>query len=239
MAKLPLVNKPGVSNWVERYNALPKGSWIRRAAEHLHGKGMPTGRAIAVAVNAARRMCASGDTNFPGAQQVNPKSRAEACAAYAVWKAAAARAKANTDLSAVAGFRVIDLAGPRLARGLELTETQALVLDLAVWDESKVKRVPKGMAGGGRFAALLAAVVNLKEGDTKIVHPPSSTKVKRITKTRFRVEQGGKSETVADPHEAVRKAVGMAARAKTIKRRGRKGVTDMTLRQRVLDVLGV
>lgn len=129
--KIPLLNKPGVSNWVERYHALPKGSWIRRTAEHLQGKGMADGRAIAVAVNAARRGCASGDLNFKGAQQVNAKSRAEMCAAYAVWKAAAARAKASKDLSAEKWFRAIDLAGPRLVRGLDLTDSQSEVLDLA------------------------------------------------------------------------------------------------------------
>lgn len=112
--KVPLTNKPGVSNWVEDHDALPKGSWIRRAAEHLHGKGMPTGRAIAVAVNAAKKMCASGDTNAPGLQQVNPKSRAEACAAVAAWNAARAKAKA-TDTTAATALDQIDLAASYLA----------------------------------------------------------------------------------------------------------------------------
>lgn len=112
MAKVPLTNKPGVTNWVEKYDALPKGSWIRRAAEHLRGKGMPTGIAIATAVNAAKKMCATGDTNFPGLQQVNPKSRAEACAALATWNAARARARADLSAEQV---DAIDLAAGYLA----------------------------------------------------------------------------------------------------------------------------
>lgn len=72
-------------NWVEKAGGLPK--YIERIAKHLHyEKGMTIGHAIAVAVNAVKRMCASGDTNFPGAQQVNVKSRAEACAAVAQWE---------------------------------------------------------------------------------------------------------------------------------------------------------
>lgn len=95
--KVPITNKPGVSNWVEKYNALGgKDNWIRRTAEHLKGKDMPEGRAIPVAVNAAKRMCSSGDTNFPGAQQVNAGSRAQACAAVKTWETAKARSKAGS-----------------------------------------------------------------------------------------------------------------------------------------------
>jgi peptidoglycan hydrolase-like protein with peptidoglycan-binding domain/ssDNA-binding Zn-finger/Zn-ribbon topoisomerase 1 len=85
---------PGKQNWVDKAGGLP--SYIERIAKHLHyEKGMTIGRAIAVAVNAVRKMCASGDVNFPGAQQVNVKSRAQACAAVASWekKKASARAK--------------------------------------------------------------------------------------------------------------------------------------------------
>jgi hypothetical protein len=94
--KVPWGHKPGVQNWVERYDALkPKGTnWIRRTAEHLHGKGWTTGRSIATAVNAAKKMCATGDTNFPGKQEVNPGSRAEACEAVRIWEAAKAQARA-------------------------------------------------------------------------------------------------------------------------------------------------
>lgn len=84
-------------NWIEN---LPKPmqiafekSWIHRAAEHLHRKGRPVGMAIATAINAAKKGCATGDLNFPGLQQVNVKSRAEMCAAVALWESMRAAAK--------------------------------------------------------------------------------------------------------------------------------------------------
>lgn len=61
--------------------------YIKRIAKHLKKKGMEAGHAIASAVNAAKKMCSTGDLNFPGLQQVNPGSKAEACAAVAQWKA--------------------------------------------------------------------------------------------------------------------------------------------------------
>lgn len=81
------------SNWVEEQGGLPR--YIERIALHLKAKGMPTSRAIATAVNAAKRMCSSGDLNWPGLQNVNPGSRAEACAAVARWNAMKAAAKAK------------------------------------------------------------------------------------------------------------------------------------------------
>lgn len=60
--------------------------YIKRIEKHLVKKGMTKSHAIATAVNAAKKMCSTGDLNFPGSQQVNPGSRAEACAAVAQWK---------------------------------------------------------------------------------------------------------------------------------------------------------
>lgn len=71
-------------NWVEKAGGLPK--YIKRIAKHLQEKGMEQSRAIATAVNAAKKMCATGDVNFPGKQEVNPGSKAEACAAVADWE---------------------------------------------------------------------------------------------------------------------------------------------------------
>lgn len=62
--------------------------YIKRISKHLRAKGMTESRAIATAVNAAKKMCATGDVNFPGKQQVNPGSQAEACTAVAQWRAA-------------------------------------------------------------------------------------------------------------------------------------------------------
>jgi hypothetical protein len=89
-----LERKPGgPNNWIEAEGGLP--SYIERIAVHLHNKGMPISQAIATAVNAAKKMCASGDLNWPGLQQVNPGSRAEACAAVARWTAMKASARAK------------------------------------------------------------------------------------------------------------------------------------------------
>jgi hypothetical protein len=71
-------------NWVKKAGGLPK--YIKRIATHLQEKGMDESRAIATAVNAAKKMCSTGDVNFPGKQQVNPGSQAEACAAVADWE---------------------------------------------------------------------------------------------------------------------------------------------------------
>lgn len=83
----------GDFNWVDDVGGLPK--YIKRISKHLRAKGMTESHAIATAVNAAKKMCSTGDLNFPGAQQVNPGSRAEACAAIADWEAKKARARAS------------------------------------------------------------------------------------------------------------------------------------------------
>lgn len=82
-----------LANWVEKAGGLP--AYIKRIAKHLQKKGMSESHAIATAVNAAKKMCATGDLNFPGKQSVNPGSRAEACAAVASWEAKKAKAKAS------------------------------------------------------------------------------------------------------------------------------------------------
>lgn len=83
---------PGVQNWLDEVGGLPR--YIERIALHLHGeKGMTISHAIATAVNAAKKMCATGDLNWPGLQHVNMGSRAEACAAVAEWEAKKAKAK--------------------------------------------------------------------------------------------------------------------------------------------------
>lgn len=81
----PGLDRSPKKNWVDKAGGLPK--YIERIAKHLHyEKGKEIGNAIAIAVNVVKRMCSSGDTNFPGKQSVNPKSRAEACAAVASWE---------------------------------------------------------------------------------------------------------------------------------------------------------
>lgn len=47
---------------------------------------MALSRAVATAVNVVKKMCATGDINFPGKQQVNAGSQAEACKDVARWE---------------------------------------------------------------------------------------------------------------------------------------------------------
>lgn len=94
----------GGDNWITR---LPKpmqvaweASWGHRAATHLVDKGTPVGHAIAIGINAAQRLCDTGDLNWPGLQQANLGSRAEACASGALWASmkAASHAASGGDL---------------------------------------------------------------------------------------------------------------------------------------------
>lgn len=91
--RAPLDRSPK-SNWVEDAGGLPM--YIRRIANHLHAeKGMDISRSIAVAVNAVKRMCGTGDLNWKGKQNVNAGSRTEACAAVAEWERKKASARVS------------------------------------------------------------------------------------------------------------------------------------------------
>lgn len=99
MGKLEKV--PGVQNWIDRLPAGLKARWhksiIYRAAVHMHfERGMPVGKAIASAINWARHIVATGDVKqWPGPQQVNPKSVGECVSALATWEAMKAAARAQ------------------------------------------------------------------------------------------------------------------------------------------------
>lgn len=80
-------------NWVQKAGGLP--SYIKRIKVHLQGKGMDESRAIATAVNVVKKACATGDLNFPGVQQENAGSKAEACAAVADWERKKAQSHAS------------------------------------------------------------------------------------------------------------------------------------------------
>lgn len=75
----------GEFNWVTEAGGLPP--LIKRISIHLQAKGMDQSRAIATAVNVAKRYCANPDSlNFPGLQKGSAKTRAEGCAAVADWE---------------------------------------------------------------------------------------------------------------------------------------------------------
>lgn len=87
-------NKSPKSNWIERAGGLPK--YIERIAVHVAAKGKSDSQAIAIAVSTARKWCATGEVHqWPGIQNINMGSRAEACAAIAEWDAKRAAARAS------------------------------------------------------------------------------------------------------------------------------------------------
>jgi hypothetical protein len=77
-------NHGELANWVTKAGGLPP--YISRIKKHLTAKGMALSRAIATAVNVVKKMCATGDVNFPGKQQVNAGSQAQACKDVAHWE---------------------------------------------------------------------------------------------------------------------------------------------------------
>jgi len=91
---------PGVQNWIERLPAAMRAAWNRsiiyRAAVHMHReRGMAVGHAIASAINWCEHIAETGDVKqWPGPQEVNPKSVAECVAALALWESMKAAAKA-------------------------------------------------------------------------------------------------------------------------------------------------
>lgn len=117
-------------NWVEDAGGLPP--FIKRISKHLRAKGMAESHAIATSVNVVKKMCATGDTNWPGKQDVNAGSRAEACAAVARWEQMKQSHSANT---LTAGGEV-DPVAALLARYEE---------EMAVWDPVGVEKEAAGL----------------------------------------------------------------------------------------------
>lgn len=56
-----------------------------RIHDHLVRKGFSDSHAWATAVNAVRKGCETGDTNFPGKQEMGKISRTRYCNAYKQW----------------------------------------------------------------------------------------------------------------------------------------------------------
>jgi HK97 family phage major capsid protein/HK97 family phage prohead protease len=86
-------------NWVAEQGGLPE--FIDHIAKHLQKeRGMTMSHSIAVAVNAAKKMCRDevDQANWPGPQHVNAASRAQACAAVQQWEQMRVAAKASSAL---------------------------------------------------------------------------------------------------------------------------------------------
>ncbi|MEU0770655.1 hypothetical protein [Streptomyces albogriseolus] len=71
--------------------------YVKRIAKHLKAKGFTKSHAYAGAWVTVKKMCSTGDATLPGEQQVNAKSRAQACAAVATIGSLAVRASTAAD----------------------------------------------------------------------------------------------------------------------------------------------
>lgn len=174
-----LERNPGKQNWVDKAGGLP--SYIERIAKHLHAdQGYSISRAIATAVNVVKKMCRTGDLNYPGKQSVNPKSRAEACNAVRQWEQKKAKSRVTT--TEVSGRKLTD--GELIT--LMLTEVNKSPFELAqrapgasgsnqAFDERKYARnqatgqfaekfTPAELLAGRRIVE--ANIVNLGVGQT-------------------------------------------------------------------------
>ncbi|MFE9742947.1 XkdF-like putative serine protease domain-containing protein [Streptomyces sp. NPDC006477] len=105
---------------------------------------MTIGHAIATAVNAVKKMCSTGDLNFPGSQKVNSGSKAEACAAVADWE----RKKASARVS-------------KGVRGRKLTDME--YIEFLVGEEA----VSKLAISDAEFEALAAELSDPDDPDTE------------------------------------------------------------------------
>lgn len=166
-----LDRKPGESNWVDKAGGLP--SYIERIAKHLHAdSGMTISRAIAVAVNAAKRMCATGDLNFSGKQSVNPGSRAQACKAVAEWEAKKAstgggsRKLTDIEMSEVVGQVILLAAGSRApgASGSNKAFDETKYLRNPANGKFSSKFTPTELIAGRRIVE--GGITNLQVGQT-------------------------------------------------------------------------
>lgn len=158
-----LLDRSPKKNWVEKHGGLPR--YIERIAVHLIEKGMTRSRAIATAINVAKKMCATGDLNFKGSQQVNPGSRAEACAAVAQWTALKAKARADNSIPAEKreaidlAFRHIERDVLDMARAPGLVQAEIQVKNKSgktftrkIWVRPKQAKAMKREKGGGKLS---------------------------------------------------------------------------------------
>jgi len=138
----PGLDRSPKENWVDEEGGLPP--YIDRIAKHLESdQHMSREEAIATAVNTAKKMCATGDLNFPGKQNVNAGSRAEACNAVRQWE----KMKANRGIGR-SSKKVVPKGKPRdLSRSIDLAAG------------SMVGKTVRTEAGARRFGVPIGTVV--------------------------------------------------------------------------------
>jgi hypothetical protein len=82
-------------NWIEQTGSGHLPEMVRKIADHLMEKGFNESHAIAVAVNAVKKMC-RGRLNWqPKGPPPGSAARARACKSFAEWEAKKAEAKAR------------------------------------------------------------------------------------------------------------------------------------------------
>lgn len=130
----PGLDRSPKKNWVDKAGGLPK--LIERVAKHLHyEQGNAIDRAIATAVNWAKKMCSTGRA-FGGKVKVGERAQAAACAAVGEWEKKKASAKADNSLDIVTqilpnggGLVIFDGAGNAVPPVLDQEFFNALGLD--------------------------------------------------------------------------------------------------------------
>ena len=142
-------------NWVDDVGGLPP--YIKRISKHLKKKGMTESHAIATAVNVVKKMCATGDVNFPGKQDVNAGSRAEACAAVADWEAKKAKARASAGATQSTEAETSALEGIVTTIEGDFLTAAATVFDAAWFDNPRLtKPTPLTVTEDGRVFGHIA-----------------------------------------------------------------------------------
>lgn len=145
----PLVDKPGVSNWVERTGGIGRRSYVYRIAKHLvSDQGYTEGHAIASAVNTVK-LWAVGRNH--GGGKVSPKVQAKAVKDLAVWESKAKLAR-TTALTLREDMETIEMA---------LTPAQKKNLLAAKAGKPNDEPVKKG------FAAVADKVKKMTPGQRK------------------------------------------------------------------------
>lgn len=200
-------NKPNKTNWVEKAGGLPK--YIERVAKHLRSeKGYTTSRAIATAVNHAKKMCSSGRA-FGGKVKVSAKAQAVACAAVADWEKKKGKAKLT---------EAEELVEAAAASGdvvwLTLEESVALHEEMELHEAAHPLTVsfdpalhPRNRMG--QFRDVLGALQRASRGAE--VNLPGGVSVRRRSGEKLSVYQGGKKiKTGGGLDEIARKALTLA-----------------------------
>lgn len=162
-------------NWVDKAGGLPP--YIKRISKHLRKKGMTESHAIATAVNVVKKMCATGDVNFPGKQNVNMGSRAKACAAVARWEAMKASSKATKATTATTfnGDAVAVQSAAEIVEGLMPSLSEEQQEEVAEAEPDNLPNVLEGIASNTDDEEIKGALMEAAGKIRDMLTPPEET----------------------------------------------------------------